>query len=93
MKLMRKHIVNRLSPYCTVMCQHLAYSTAELQGDSKKDLIAMLEKWITTGGPKTWSMFIGVLSSISELSVVTSEICSELNKAGVHIAIGELYCY
>ena len=91
MKLMRKHVVNRLSPYCTVVCEHLGYSTAELRGDNKKNLIAMLEDWITTGGPKTWSVFIGVLSNISELSVVTSEICSELNKVGVHV--GKCYCY
>ena len=88
MKLMRKHVVNKLSPYCTVMYQHLGYSTAELQGDNKRDLIAVLEDWIATGEregrPKTWSMFIGVLYNISELSKVISEICSELNIAEVH---------
>ena len=85
MKLMRKHVVNRLSPYCTVVCQHLGYTTAGLEGDDKRNLIAVLENWITTGRPKTWSVFIGVLNNISELSLVTSEICSDLNKAGVHV--------
>ena len=85
MKLMRKHVVSRLSPYCNVVCQHLGYTTDVLEGDDKKKLIAVLEKWITTGRPKTWSMFIGVLSKVSELSMVTVEICSDLNKAGVHV--------
>ena len=81
---MHKHVVNRLSPYCTVVCERLSYSTTGLGGDNKKNLIAVLEDWIITGEkegrPKTWSMFIEVLSNISELSAVTSEICSELNK-------------
>ena len=70
------------------MCHHLGYSATEFkQENNKKSLIAVLEHWITTGGPKTWLMFIEVLSDVNELSAVTSDICSELNKAGV--CIGE----
>ena len=70
------------------MCHHLGYSATKFkQENNKKNLIALLEDWITTGEkegrPKTWSMFIEVLSDVNELSAVTSEIRSELNKAGV----------
>ena len=90
MKIMRKHVVNKLSPHWSVVCQHLGYSTAGLGQDGKKNLIAVLEDWINSGEkegkPRTWSMFIGVLSNISELSTVTSNICRDLNTAGIYIS-------
>ena len=90
MKIMRKHVVNKLSPYWSVVCQHLGYSTAGLVQDDKKNLIAVLEHWINSGEkegkPRTWSMFMGVLSNISELSIVTSDICRDLNTAGVYFS-------
>ena len=90
MKIMCKHVVNKLSLYWSVVCQHLGYSTTGLGQDDKKNLIAVLEDWINSGAkegrPKTWSMFIGVLSNISELSTVTSDICRDLNTAGIYIS-------
>ena len=90
MKIMRKHVVNKLSPYWSVVCQRLGYSTTGLVQDNKKNLIAVLEHWINSGEkegrPRMWSMFIGVLSNISELSSVTSDICTDLNTAGVYIS-------
>ena len=87
---MLKCVVKKLSPYCAIMCKHLGYLTTGFGHDNKKNLIAVLEGWISAGEkegrPKTWSMFVRILSNISELSVVTGEICSELKKAGVHIS-------
>ena len=91
MKLMRKYVVNKLSSYWVMVCKQLgcSYSTAAIGHDNKKNLIAVLEDWISTGEkenrPKTWSMFIGVLSDVNELSAVTSEIYRDLKEAGVHV--------
>ena len=87
-KIMRRCVVDKLAPYWIMVCHHLGYSDAEFRQDSpKRSLIAVLEHWITTGvkegRPRTWSMFIEVLSDANELSAVTSVIYSELNKAGV----------
>ena len=90
MKIMRKHVVNRLSPHWTVVCQHLGYSTTGLLQGNKNYLIAVLEDWINSGEkegkPRTWSLLIGVLSNISELSTLTSDICIDLHTAGVYIS-------
>ena len=87
-KIMRKYVVDKLAPHWSVVCHHLGYSNAEFRQDSpKRSLVAVLEHWITTGvkegRPRTWSMFIEVLSDVNELSAITGVICSELNKAGV----------
>lgn len=85
MKIMRKHVVTKLLPYCKVVCYQLGYSVTS-SGQDKKDLIAVLEAWIEKEGrPKTWQMFIEVLS-INELSTVTSQICIDLKKEGIYIS-------
>ena len=91
-KLMHKYVMNKLAPYWRMVCHHLGYSvTGFVRQNNKKSITAVLEHWITTGEkegrPKTWSMFIGVLSDVNELSAVSSEICDSLIKAGV--CIGE----
>ena len=91
MKLMRKHVVNKLLAYWLVVCKQLqcSYSTAGLGHDNKKNLIAVLEDWIATGeregSPRTWSMFITALSGANELYGVIIEICSELQSEGVNV--------
>ena len=94
MRVMRKHVVNKLSPYWSVVCKQLGYPTEGLGQDNKKNLIAVLEAWINDaekeGRPKTWPMFIEALSSISELSAVTSEICNDLKREGIHLSESNL---
>ena len=38
------------------------------------------------GRPRTWPMFIGVLSNINELSTLNNDIYRDLNTAGVYIS-------
>ena len=84
MKVMRKHVVTALSPHWKAVCQRLGYSPDGFTcGSDKKNLIAVLEKWIRVaergGQPKTWQMFgEEVLSNIDHS--VSNAICADLKK-------------
>lgn len=84
MKLMMRHVVDKLAPYWVLVCDYLEYPVymrnqfADYHGHvHRKCLIAVLEDWISTDngrGPKTWSTFIESLSEIEGLEDITEAI-------------------
>ena len=89
MKIMYKHVVNKLSPHWKSVGDYLEYSVVERngfrRGDDKKSLVALLENWIDTDNgrePKTWLTFIKVLGELDQdLDIsVGSEIRTNLEK-------------
>ena len=90
MKAMYKHVVRRLSPHWRIVCDYLEYGVVERnnfkRADDRSSLVAMLEDWTNTDNgrrPKTWSTFMEALSEIKGLSLITSEIRSSLESAGI----------
>ena len=94
MKVMRKHVVTKLSPHWKAVCHQLSYPPDNFTcGNNKKSVIAVLEKWISVaergGQPKTWHMFgEEVLSNIDHC--VSDAICADLKK-NEGICIGECH--
>ena len=92
-RIIRKCVVTKLSPYWAGVCEHLGYPPGNFKcATDKKSVIAVLEYWINVGEregrPKTWSMFAAEVLSNNQHPTVSTEICESLRREGIHI--GEL---
>jgi len=93
MKLIRKHVIPRISAEWEIVSAYLEYSVqmknsirAAHRGFPKECCAALIEDWIGSDNgvkPKTWQKFIEVLSKISELTLSTKQIKECLFQEGV----------
>jgi len=93
MRLMLKYVVDKLSPHWVTICDFLEYTMEQRNWFAqeycqihKKCLIAVLEDWISSDrgrAPKTWLMFITILSEIDGLQDITRGIRLCLEHEGV----------